>query len=227
MAKFVWPRIERLLKRTAAEASSDVRARRLAEVDDRGARHGRLDRRRRGRAPERVEDPARAAAAEGVLEGGDEVLVLVEAERRVGAALGRALEPGGAPPGRDHAAGAEQLGSLNGDEARRSRSRRARARPRRRGAAPARRAAASRRGRRCRARRRAPGRRPPALRWRSSRRPARARRSRPATSVPASRRRARRPFRPRCARRPRSRGRRAAPGGRSQGCRARPTGRSG
>ena len=111
------PRIDRFLKRTAAEASSDVGAGRLAEVDDRGVRHSCLYGCRGGLAPQRVEDVARALAAERVLEGGDEVVDLVQAERRVGAVLRRSLEACSAATGRNDASRTEQLRRLHGDEA--------------------------------------------------------------------------------------------------------------
>ena len=72
--KFVWPRIERFLKRTAADASSDGRAGRLAEIDDGGARRSGLDGRCSGLAPQRVEDVARALAAERFLECRHEIV---------------------------------------------------------------------------------------------------------------------------------------------------------
>ena len=93
------------------------RAGRLAEVDDRGVRHGRLNRCGSGLAPQRIEDVARAFAAERVLEGGDEVVDFVQAERRIRTVLRRSLEACSAATGRDDASRTEQLRRLHGDEA--------------------------------------------------------------------------------------------------------------
>ena len=92
------------------------RPRGLAEVDDRRPGSGGLDGRGRRRAPERIEDVARALAAERVLERRDEVLCLVEAERRVGAERRGPLEPFRAPARGDDPRGPEQLRRLDGDE---------------------------------------------------------------------------------------------------------------
>ena len=92
------------------------RARRLAEVDDRRPGNGGLNRGGRRLAPQRVEDVVRTFAAEGVLEGGDQVVRPVEADRRIGSDLRGALEARGASSRGDDSCGAEQLRDLHRDK---------------------------------------------------------------------------------------------------------------
>lgn len=93
------------------------RACRLAEIDDRGAGRRGLDRGSSRFAPQRVEDIARALAAERLFDGCHEIFVLVQAEDRIGAVLRGPLEPRSTTTGRDDPGGTEQPGGLHGDEA--------------------------------------------------------------------------------------------------------------
>jgi hypothetical protein len=105
------------LKRTASDERAGRGARRLPEVDDGRLRRGSQNSGCSRVAPQCVEDVARPVAAERLLEGRDEITVLVKAESCISTKIRSPLEPGSASTGRDDPTCTKEHRGLDGNEA--------------------------------------------------------------------------------------------------------------
>ena len=96
---------------------SGRRTRRLAEVDDRRLRRGSQNSGCSRLAPQCIEDVTRTGAAERLLEGRDEITVLVKSDRCISTKIRSTLEPAGTTTGRDDPTCTKELRGLDGNEA--------------------------------------------------------------------------------------------------------------